>query len=173
MDKMISLPDLLRYLVGFVAVASGLSGMFMGWKGLRATRDLKRLDLRISLRKACETLKHAISVADKVMREAEESRRHLEATPYRRGSESSNVWNARFKADGHELGLLLKHCLTRINEAHELDAAGLEAGIVECHGDSLRVGALTQRYEESIDADIQHVQATKLLFAEMTQAFHR
>lgn len=161
------------YLMNSVALASGLSGMVMSWRNHRTTKNTKRLDLRIALRKDCEGLKHALSAADRLMREASTSRQNLEGTAYDRGPEERAAWQQRFKADADEVGLILRHCLQRSNSAEKFGERELETGIVDCYASSLRVTDIVGRYEASIDSDVEHVRNVRLMHEEMTRALLR
>ena len=164
---------LLTYLMNAVAVVSGLSGVIMGWKGYWATRDFKKLDLRIAFRKDCESLKHAIAAAERLMQDANASQRNLEGSPYAWSPEEREAWAKRFSSDAGQLDMILQNCLQRIESATRLTGRDLEASIVECHSYSLRVADLARHYEQSIDSDLARIQAVKLRYEEMTRPLFR
>lgn len=139
---------------GAIGALAGSAGAVMGYIGYRRTRDLKKLDLRLLLRKAEGDARLSLAALKKLIDSARESRMVVAVASGPLGSGDLAKWSHEIEEDQREVTQIGRRLDGHGGDSYSgLGSGELENRIVELHTLQARIDQLKHKYGAHLEAD--------------------
>jgi hypothetical protein len=139
---------------GVFGSLAGGAGAVMGYIGYRRTRDLKKLDLRLLLRKAEGDARLSLAALKKLIDSARESRMAVAVASGPLGSGEFAKWSHEIEEDQADVVQIGKRLDRHSSDSYSgLGSGELENHIVELHNLQAKIDQLKNKYGAHLEAD--------------------
>jgi hypothetical protein len=138
---------------GIIGAITGIAGAIMGYASFRKTRSIKSMDLRIELRKAINELRLNLDQLNKVIEQANGSRRAVAAAMGVSSSSMMDHWTQSVQADKLAVQKLSEEVPAAKDDYDASDFKVLEARLVAVHQIQIQVDALLSKYNAALQSD--------------------
>lgn len=138
---------------GTIGAITGVAGAIMGYVSYRKTKSTKSMDLRIELRKAINELQSKLALLEKLIDQANGSRRATSAAAGISSSSMMDHWTQTVQSDKKIVQQLTQTAPSSKNDYDDLDFKELESKLIEVHQLQIQVDLLTARYNAALQDD--------------------
>lgn len=138
---------------GIIGAITGVAGAIMGYVSVKKTKSIKSMDLRIELRKTINELRLKLEQLEKLMEQANGSRKALAAAMGTSSSSMMDFWTQGVQSDKIALQKLSEEAPAAKNDYVASDFKELEAKLVVVHQIQIQVDALISKYNAALQED--------------------
>jgi len=138
---------------GIIGAITGVAGAIMGYVSLKKAKSIKSMDLRIELRKTISELRLKLDQLEKLIEQANGSRKAVAAAAGTSSSSMMDLWIQGVQADKIAVQKLSTETPTSKNDYVASDFKELETELLEVHQIQIQVDALISKYNTALQAD--------------------
>lgn len=138
---------------GVIGTITGVAGAIMGYIGLRHSKQLKALDLRLELRKADSDLRAVVHELQPLLELAKKSHDRVAAATGMLKSGALEQWTSVWKEDLSAVRALETELPDAESDYTSATPHELESTLVAVHSMASRAARLREKYAELLAAD--------------------
>ena len=138
---------------GVIGTITGVAGAIMGYIGLRHSKQLKALDLRLELRKADSDLRAVVQELPPLLELAKKSRDRVAAATGMLRSGALEQWTSVWEEDFAAVRALEAELPDAESDYTSAKPHELESKLVSTHSMASRSARLREKYVERLAAD--------------------
>ena len=139
--------------LSILGALTGIAGAVMGFVAFRRSGKFKAIDLRLSLRKAHDTLQADAAALTELLQRAKKSRERMAAATGTFHSGATKGWLTTWETDLAGASQLQADVAAQRNDYLKLSHTGLESELVSAHVLQRKVNALRDKYNHSMSQD--------------------
>jgi len=145
--------NLIGAITGSIGAFTGILGLILGYKGYSRSKNIKKFDLRLELRKSVSTLKDDISKLPELIEKGHKSKQAMASAQGWFKSGRMEQWKNDINSDNDTFNLLNEELSKFSENFQKLKESQLEEYLIKAHTLQKKTNELMGKYIDSINED--------------------